>query len=535
MVAGTRPALLALLAAVGLVLVIACSNVAGLVVARSWPRRREMAIRAALGGSRLRLSRQVLTESVVLAGLGGAVGTLLAMWGVDAMRAGLPFALARAAEVRVDVPVLLVTLAISLVSGIGVGLWPALRVPAADIEATLRDTAGTGRTSRGSLVVAELALSLVLLVGAGLLVRSYWSLRHTDPGFRTGQLLFLTTSLPASAYPSPDRVIAYYRALPGVLRAVPGVQDVSASSALPISGGDGTGDVTIEDRTFPPGATPAASYRRVLPGYFHAMGIPLVRGRDFDATDVGHDPKVVIISAAMAARLWPRQDPLGRRIKIGAPDEEPWLTVVGVVGDVKNVGLAADVGLATYEPHAQRPWTTMRVVVRTVGDPLAIAPVVRTTLRALDSRVFVFDMGEMDSRVAATIAARRFGTLALTGFSLAALLLAAIGLYGVLAQMVAVRRREIGVRLALGATPRAVLGIVIGRGLRVVALGVTIGVGAAVVAARTIRHLLFGVGAGDLPAYMAVSAVVLVVALLACWVPARRATLVNPMEALRAE
>ncbi|HWZ27241.1 MAG TPA: ABC transporter permease [Gemmatimonadales bacterium] len=535
LVGDTRPALLALLAAVGMVLLIACGNVAGLVVARSWPRRREMAIRAALGAGRGRLARQVLTESLVLALLGGGAGMLLAAWAVQGLRAGLPFALARASEVEVDIPVLVATLAISALCGIGVGLWPALRVPVSRIEGVLRASSGTARSTRGGLVVAEVALSLVLLVGAGLFVRSYWSLRHTDLGFRADHLLFFTTSLPQDAYPTPERVVAYYRALPGVLRALPGVEDASASSALPVSGGDGTGEVTIEGRTMAPGTVPAASYRRVLPGYFHAMGVPLIRGRDFAATDIGADPKVVIISAAMANRLWPAQDPLGRRIKVGVAATEPWLTVVGVVGDVKNIGLAADAGFATYEPHPQRPWTTMRVVVRTAGDPLALGAAVRSKLRALDSRVLVFDMGTMDARVEASIAARRFGTLAIAGFAVAALLLAIIGLYGLLAQLVAFRQREFGVRLALGASSADILVSVAGNGLRLVAIGMGVGLGAAVAVTRTIQHLLFGVESRDLASYAGVSTLFLAVALFACWWPARRATRIDPLTSLRSE
>ncbi len=534
-----RPALLVLLVAVGFLLLIACANVANLLLARAEARQKEIAIRTALGATRGRVVRQLLTESLLLAVAGGAAGLFLAWWGIDALAGSLPDDLPRAKEIGVDRVVLGFTAALSILTGLIFGIIPALTGAKPSLNETLKEGGRTGAgfsrgRIRGALIVSEVALSLALLVGAGLLIRSFWQLMQVNPGFQSDHLLTLNVTLLGDKYNESAPVISFFRELPTRLGALPGVKAVSAVSSLPISGGDGNGNLTIEGRDFPPAQTPAASYRRILPNYFSVMGIPLKQGREFDERDTGAE-KVVIINESMARRFWPDGDAVGKRIKVGPPQNEPWLTIVGVVGDVKNIGLEADARLATYEPHPQRPWSTMNLAIRTETEPLTQAAAVRSELRAMEKNLLIRTPSTMHERIRLSVAPRRFNMALLAVFAALALLLAAVGVYGVMSYTVTQRTHEIGVRMALGAQSGAVLKLIVGQGLKLALIGVAIGLPAAFALTRWMEDLLFGVRRTDPWTYGLVAAVIMLVALLACWIPARRAAKVDPMIALRYE
>ena len=534
-----RPALLVLLVAVGFLLLIACANVGNLLLARAESRQKEIAIRTALGAGRGRIVRQLLTESLLLSVIGGGIGLLLAVWGLDALTGSLPDDLPRAKEIGIDRMVLAFTGALSLLTGLIFGIVPALTATKPALNETLKEG---GRTSaafgrgrvRSALIVAEVALSVALLVGAGLLIKSFWRLMQVNPGFQTERLMTMNVTLLGDKYKETPQVISFFRELPARLEALPGVKAVSAVSTLPINGGDGNGNLTIEGRTFASGQTPAASYRRILPNYFSAMGIPLKQGREFDERDTGVE-KVVIINESMARRFWPDGDAVGKRIKVGPPENEPWLTIVGVTGDVKNIGLEADARLATYEPHPQRPWTTMNLAIRTESDPLSLAASVRSTLREMDKELLIRNVSTMEERIRLSVSSRRFNMLLLAVFAALALLLAGVGVYGLMSYTVTQRTHEIGVRMALGAQGTEVLKLIVGQGLKLALFGAGAGLLAAFALTRWMTDLLFGVRPEDLWTYGAVAVLLLMVALLACWIPARRATKVDPMIALRCD
>jgi len=534
-----RPALLTLLVAVSFLLLIACANVANLLLARAETRQKEIAIRTALGATRGRIVRQLLTESLLLAVAGGAIGLMLTAWGVDALAGVLPDDLPRAKEIGVDRVVFAFTGALSVLTGLIFGIIPALTRAKTSLNETLKEG---GRTSaafgrgriRGALIVSEVALSLALLVGAGLLIKSFWRLTQVDPGFQSDHLLTMNVALISDKYEERGQVISFFGELPARLGALPGVKAVSAVSVLPISGGDGNGNLTIEGRDFPPAQTPAASYRRILPNYFSVMGVPLKQGREFNERDTGAE-KVVIINEGMARRFWPDGDAVGKRIKVGPPQNEPWLTIVGVAGDVKNIGLEASPLLATYEPHAQRPWSAMNLAIRTETDSMSLSAAVRGELRAMEKDLLIRNLSTMDERIRLSVAPRRFNMALIAVFAALALLLAAAGVYGVMSYTVTQRVREIGVRMALGAQVDDVLKLVIGQGMKPVLCGAAVGLLAAFILTRWMEGLLFGVPPTDLWTYGVVAALLMLVALFACWLPARRATKVDPMVALRVE
>ena len=533
-----KPALFVLLGAVIFVLLIACVNVANLQFARTASRGREVAIRVALGASRWRVVRQSLVESLLLSAIGGAVGLLLAIWIVSWLLNNLPDGFPRANEIGINRTVLLFTMTVSMLTGIVFGLVPALQSARTAVNDVLK-AGGKGSITSGSrlrrgLVVAEVALSLMLFIGAGLLIKSFWQLSKVNPGFNPDHLLTLHVVLPEKKYAEDDQVIHFYKQAPELLASLPGVQSVSAVNRLPISGGDPHGDLTIEGKTFGPGEAPGLSFRRILPNYFRTMGIPLLQGREFDDRDTGGKPDIVIINQRLAKKYWPTDDAVGKRIRIG-PDGDPWLTIVGVVGNVNHIGLDTEPDLATYEPHGKRPWSEMTLVVRSSVDPSSLAAPVQATLRGVEGEILIEDVMTMTRRMQDSVAPQRLNLVLLASFAFIALLLAAVGIYGVMAQTVTQRTQEIGIRMALGAQVKDVLGLVLRNGMKLAIIGVVIGLVGAFWLTRLMSKLLFGVTPTDLATFSIVAGVLLLVALLACYLPARRASKVDPLVALRYE
>jgi predicted permease len=539
---GARPALLVLLGAVGLVLLIACANVANLTLARAASRRREFAVRAALGAGRLALTRQVLTESLLLGAAGGATGLLLAVWGVDLLLAVGPENIPRRAEIGIDSRVVLFTLAVSLLTGALFGLAPALRASRAQLGEALKSGARAGdgpraARLRSSLVVAEVALSIMLVAGAGLLVRSFVRLLEVDPGFRPDNLVSLAVILPQSSYPQPEQRAQFYRRLEERLKALPGVESVGAVTRLPLGpAGNITSTLAVEGRPAAEGARPEVDFRRASPDYFRTMGVPLVAGRFFAEEDADESRPTAIVNEAFARKYWPGESALGKRVRLGPnSDAAPWITVVGVVGNVRHTGLDSEPRPEVYRHLLTSPPTGPVVVVRTTADPSALVPTLGAAVRELDRGIPAATAQTMREIIARSVAERRFLMLLLAAFAGAALVLASVGIYGVVSNTVAQRTHEIGVRMALGATRRDVLRLVIRQGMTPAVLGLALGLAGALALTRVMRGLLFGVGARD-PATLAASALLLAaVALAACYLPARRATKVDPMVALRYE
>jgi predicted permease len=532
-----KPALFVLLAAVIFVLLIASANVANLQLARTASRGREMAIRLALGASRWRVVRQSLVESLLLSAVGGALGLLLAIWIVSWLLLHLPEGFPRSSEIGINKTVLFFTMLVSIVTGIVFGLVPALQAAKADVNETLKaggkGSVVGGSLLRRSLVVAEVALSLMLFIGAGLLIKSFWQLTNVNPGFNADHLLTLNVSLPEQKY-EPAQVISFYKQLSARLSSLPGVNSVSAVNRLPISGGDPHGELNVEGMTFGPGEAPGVSFRRILPNYFRTMGIPLFQGREFDDRDTGGKPDVVIINQRLAKRFWPNDDAVGKRIRIGT-EGEPWLTVVGVVGNVNHTGLDSEPDLATYEPHGKRPWSEMTLVVRTSVDPSSLAGAVQSDLRTAEKEILIEEVTTMSGRLQKSVAPQKLNLVLLASFAFIALLLAAVGIYGVMAQAVTQRTQEIGIRMALGAQVKDVLALVLRNGMKLALIGVAVGLVGAFWLTRLMSKLLFGVTPTDAPTFAVVALILLAIAFLACYLPARRASKVDPLEALRYE
>jgi putative ABC transport system permease protein len=530
-----KPALLALLGASALVLLITCGNLAGLMLVRGSGRAREFAIRAALGAARQRLIRQLLTESALISIVGGAAGVALAWLAMQALP--LLSKDPRLHDIALDQTMLLAALAATVITALLFGTAPAIRASRADATQAIRQTRGSDpRRARAQqmVVVAEVALCLVLLMGAGLLLESFRRVLSVNPGFREDHLVTMQVSLPSS-YSTVSAVTGFFHKLTERLPSLPGVSGASVVSRLPIDGGDSMGDINIEGQPLESGNPPAASFRRTLPYYFRVMGIPLVRGREFDETDDAQHPHVMIISESMAQRFWPNQDPVGQHVKIGPKNDAPWRTVVGVVKDVRHNGLDAEPGFATYEPLAQEPWTSVAVAIRAQGDPRSVMASARAELRRIEPGLLIDKVQTMDERIGDSVAPRRLNLTLFATFAALALLLSAVGLYGVVAYAAEQRTHEFGIRMALGAQTGDVLRMVLGQGLKLAAAGVAIGIIAALAMSRVIATLLYQVQPFDAMTMASVALLVAAVAVTACWLPARRATRVAPTVALRCE
>jgi len=541
-VGSARRALLVVLGAVSLVLLIAAANVGNLVLVRAEARQRELAVRAALGASRLRLVRQWLVESALLSLAAGAAGVMLARWGVDLLVALAPPYIPRLAEITVDARVLAVAAIISVAVGIGAGLPAALGIGGRDLAAGLRG--GSGRTTgdrvarrwRDGLVVAQVSLALVLLSGAGLLVRSLQRLSAIQPGFDLAHVTTMSVDLPQAKYGNGAQQTAFYSQLTDRIRSMPGVSEAGAISLVPLVPQNSATRFTIVGRPAPkPGEWTSADIRVVEPGYFAAMRIPLVHGRTFTAADRADAPPVVLINQTMARQFWPGGDPLGARVQVNWTDPAAHPEIVGVVGDVRASALDADVNPMIYYVEAQAPAGGLTLVVRHDGDPAALVSAVRSAVRALDRDVPLTGVATMATRLRQSMADRRYPMLLLSGFAVLAVLLAAVGLYGLLSYAVSRRNREIGVRMALGAGRSSVLRMVLQDGVRLTLVGVGIGAVASALAARALGRLLYGIGPTDPVTFAAVAGLLAAVALVASYVPASRATRVDPVVALRAE
>jgi putative ABC transport system permease protein len=539
-----RPALLIFLGAVGLVLLIACANVANMSLARAAARRREIAVRTALGASRRRIVRQCLTESVLLSLVGGAAGLLFALWGTDLLAALAPEAIPGGASVRVDFWVLGFTLALSVLTGVLFGLLPALQASSAEPQEALREggrTSSAGRRARlmrGTLVVSEMAVALVLLTGAGLLVKSFLRLQRIDPGVAIDRVLTLRLRIPDTRYGQEEKQIRFYDDALRRVQGIPGVTAAGVTSDLPLGGSDSFLGFGIEGRPQEKlGQGPEGGWHQVSPDYFRTMGIRLLRGRAFEARDLRQAPGVAVVSETLAKRYWPGEDPIGRRITFGTDDKgEPyWTTIVGVVADVRQKGLHTEPRPEIYVSSMQSPSRYATLIVQSGLDPAGLAASVRREVQAVDADIPLYDVKTMREVLDGSLASRRFNMALLALFAAVAVLLAGVGLYGVLAYMVTQRTHEIGVRMALGAQPRDVLRLVVGQGMALALGGVLLGVLGALALTRVLSTLLVGVAATDPWTFGVVVPLLSAIALLACYIPARRAARVDPLIALRYE
>lgn len=543
LVGDIKPALLILLGAVGFVLLIACANVANLLLARAAARQKEIALRTALGASRARLVGQFLTESVLLAGLGGVVGLLFAVLGLKLLTTLIPPNLSQAKAISIDATVLGFTFLVSLLTGVIFGLAPALQASRPNLNETLKEggkgSPGGGRSRlRSLLVVSEVALALVLLVGAGLMINSFFRLRNVNPGFNPKNLLTMNVVLPRSKYDRRAKRTAFYNEMLQRIESLPGVESAGVITNLPLTFKGNNSGVTIEGRPEPPAdQIPIVISRVVSDSYFRTMGIALSKGREFSTQDRPDTRASIIVSESTARTFWPDEDPIGKRLKLGGYNSDaPWLSVVGVVKDVRQFELDIDPKPQVYFAYTQMPDFAPRdLVVRTSSDPLQLADAVRNEVWAVDKDQPVSNVSTMEAILAFSVARERFNMLLLAIFAAVALALAAVGIYGVMSYSVTQRTHEIGVRMALGANRSDVLRLVVGQGLKLVSIGVAIGLASAFALTRVMESLLFGVSATDPITFAAISVVLVAVAMIASYIPARRATKVDPMIALRYE
>jgi putative ABC transport system permease protein len=537
-----RQALWILMGIVGLVLLIACANVANLLLARAADRQKEMAIRTALGAGRRRVIRQLLTESAMLAVIGGALGLALAWFGIGALVKVNQVQIPRVNEIGVDWRALAFTLGVSLLTGVVFGLVPALQASKADLHETLKEggrtgTGGSRAWIRNTLVVLEMALALVVLISAGLLIRSFLRLQQVNPGFAPQNTLAMSLALPATKYKEPAQRANFYKeALQGI-RALPGVQSAGAVSNLPLSGDNSSGSFRIEGREVPQGQSlPHGDRWAASSDYFSTMKIPIIRGRFFDDRDTMESQPVAIIDEAMARKYWPDEDPLGKRISFQSVNgNRIWRDIVGIVGHVRHRGLEGESRVQYYVPHSQTQNAFMSLVVRANVDPTSLTGAVRGAISGLDKDMPVFRVKTMDQFVSDSMAQRRFAMTLVGIFAGVAMALACVGLYGVLSYSITQRLHEIGIRMALGARAADVLWLVVGQGMLLALAGVALGGVAAFLLTRLMANLLFGVTASDPLTFATIALLLTLVALTACLAPALRATKVDPIEALRYE
>jgi putative ABC transport system permease protein len=540
LIGDTRLLLLILLGAVGFVLLIACANVANLQLARTSSRKREIATRVALGAGRGRVVRQLLTESLMLSLLGGSLSVVLAYEGIDLLTALLPAEMPRLTNIHIDLTVLAFTFGLSVLTGVFFGLAPALQSSKVDLQVTLKEsgrgTSGGGGRLRQLLVVAEVSLVLVLVISAGLLMKSFWRLQQVDPGFKAENVLSLRLVPPSGSYKEGQRKRDFYHQVIEKISSLPGVKSVGGIHLLPMGGNNWNPGLRVEDHPLPAGAAlPAVDWRLITPGYFQAMGTPLIKGRWFTTADNDQAAPVAIINQTFARKYWPNEDPIGKRIR-GGFEGKQWVPIIGVVGDVKEQGMDLPTHLEMYRPYDQATYiSSLVLMVRTDAEPGALAGAIRKEVWALDRDVPVADVQPLTKVIAESLAARRSTMLLLAAFAGLALLLGTVGIYGVVSYAVGQRTHEIGVRLALGASTRQILQLIVGQGMKLILIGVLIGLGGAYLATRLLQSLLFGVRATDPITFIVTALLLSGVALLACVIPARRAARVDPLIALRYE
>jgi predicted permease len=543
-VGDVKPALLILLGAVGFVLLIACANVANLLLARAAVREKEIALRLAMGASRSRLTRQFLTESVLLAFLGAGLGLLLALAGVHVLKTFVPSMILQIQAINIDSKVLVFTASIALLTGIVFGLAPAMHALDSNLSDSLkeggRDSAVSrkGNRLRGLLVIGEVAVSFILLIGAGLLINGFLHLRNLDPGFRVDHLLTMKVDLSELKYPDGERRSVFFDEVLRRIHPLPGVQSAAIAGNLPFTYNGDSATIAVEGIPDPPpDQWPDVIYRAIGPGYFSTMGIPMIRGRDFTDQDKADSEKVVVISEKTAQHYWPGQDPIGKRLKPGSTTSEiPWREVIGVVKDVRQNDFIAQPKMQMYFDYRQlKDLAANALIVRTSVEPMSLATSVRNAIWAVDKDQPVADIETMHQIVSEAIARQRFSMLLLDIFAALALVLAAVGIYGVMSYSVAQRTHEIGIRMALGARRADVLQMTVKQGLKLVGAGMILGLAAAFLMTRVLASLLYGISATDPITFIGISLVLLAVAILASYVPALRATKVDPIVALRAQ
>jgi putative ABC transport system permease protein len=536
-VGGTRTALLMLLGAVVFLLLIGCANVANLLLARAAGRRKEIAIRTALGAGRWRIARQMLMESLVLSVAGGTLGFMASVWGVSGLRALAPASLPRVNEIQVDLSVLAFAIGISLLTGVLFGLAPAIQFSRGSMQEVIKGGRGSGRATRhrigNVLVIGEVALSLGLLLGGALLVKSFWRLVHVDPGFRPDRVMAATLHMSNSSRPR-DQKEPFYRELEERLRALPGVEAAGAISELPLSGQFGDNPFEVEGRLYSPGQIDDADFRQVTPGLLDTLRVPLLSGRWVSTSDTVNAPGIVVVNQEFGRQFFGGKNPIGHRVQI-AGDEIKAREIVGIVGTIKHGMLDESPRAAMYVPLAQSHPPDMNVVVRTAGNPLLLAAGLSDAVHSLDKDQAVSAVRSMDDIVSASVAQPRFSSELLGLFAVLALLLAAVGLYGLIAYTVTQRTHEIGIRMALGADPGDIRRMVLARGMRLALAGAAIGIVGALALTRLMRDLLYGVTATDPVTFIGVTAMLTIVALAASYMPARRAMRVDPIVALRYE
>jgi putative ABC transport system permease protein len=537
----TRPRLLVLFGAVLLVLLIACANVANLLLSRAASRRQELAVRTALGAGRWRLVRQLLTESVLLSFVGALLGILFAYWGVRGLLAGFPPNTSLTEGISLDGTVLVFTAGIAALTGVLFGLAPAWQASRADVQKTLKEGNRSGQGSghrrlHGALIVVEMAMAMILLLGTGLMLKSFWRVLQADGGFNPDRVLTASVSGPDIKYKEPEQRRAFIEQIVSKVQAIPGVE--FAASALPLLGGWQSGFSVEGKPEPPPGQRPSADITRISPDYFRVMGIRLLKGRAFTGQERPDGTQVCLIDETFAQKHWPGEDPLGKRVKFGSLDnkDNPWIEVIGVVNHVKHYGVDQDSRIEMYLPYTQSPIPSFTLVVRTSGDPSGVTAAVSRAVQSVDPDVPLYQARTLESIVSDRVAERRLAAILISIFGTLALALAAVGIYGVMSYAVTQRSHELGIRMALGAQRREIFKLVIGSGMLLAGVGLVIGFAAAFFGlAPLVASVLFQVTATDPPTYAISPLVLLVVALLASWIPARRATRVDPMIALRYE